>query len=90
MPSGITVSDFFSGISLAAAAAPTPTPIATTPIRLVALSSGMCSERSAHFSTMNCRVAPAPQNRVVTASEIWPSLSFHSVAEQFGEVGDQA
>ncbi len=85
MPIGITVSDFFSGTIFAASAAPTATPIATTPIRLVALSSGMSSERSAHFSTMNCRVAPAPQNRVVIASEIWPSLSFHSVAEQLAK-----
>jgi hypothetical protein len=27
--------------------------------------------------TMNCKVAPAPQNSVVTAREIWPSLSLH-------------
>ncbi len=27
---------------------------------------------------MNCSVAPAPQNSVVVASEIWPSLSRHS------------
>jgi hypothetical protein len=42
----------------------------------------MFSETSAHFSTMNCSVAPAPQNSVVTASEIWPSLSRQSTMKQ--------
>jgi hypothetical protein len=32
--------------------------------------------------TMNCSVAPAPQKRVVTASEICPSRSFHRCATQ--------
>ena len=42
----------------------------------------MPSDTSAHFSTMNCSVAPAPQNSVVTASEIWPSLSRQSMTKQ--------
>ena len=42
-----------------------------------------CSEAFAHLITMNCRVAPAPQNRVVTASEIWPSLSRQSSIRQW-------
>ena len=33
---------------------------------------------AAQSMTMNCSVAPAPQNSVVVASEIWPSRSFHS------------
>ena len=33
--------------------------------------------------TMNCSVAPAPQNSVVVASEIWPSRSFQSSALQW-------
>ncbi len=85
MPIGITVSDLRSGIMRAAITAPSATPIATTPIRFVAWSSGRPSDASAHLSTMNCSVAPAPQNRVVTASEIWPSLSRHSVAEQLAK-----
>ena len=32
--------------------------------------------------TMNCSVAPAPQNSVVTASEICPSLSFQRLSTQ--------
>lgn len=35
----------------------------------------------AHFRTMNWRVAPAPQKRVVTASEICPSLSCQRVVK---------
>jgi hypothetical protein len=31
---------------------------------------------------MNCSVAPAPQKSVVTASEIWPSLSRQRVVKQ--------
>ena len=37
---------------------------------------------AAHSITMNCSVAPAPQNSVVVASEIWPSRSRHSSALQ--------
>ena len=33
--------------------------------------------------TMNCSVAPAPQNSVVTASEICPSLSVHRRRQQW-------
>ena len=34
--------------------------------------------RSAQSTTMNCIVAPAPQNSVVVASDTCPSLSRHS------------
>jgi hypothetical protein len=37
---------------------------------------------AAQSITMNCSVAPAPQNSVVVASEIWPSWSRHSSDEQ--------
>ena len=37
---------------------------------------------AAQSITMNCSVAPAPQNSVVVASEIWPSLSRHSSRTQ--------
>jgi hypothetical protein len=47
------------------------------------------SARSAQSITMNCSVAPAPQKSVVTASEIWPSLSFHSSREAVAEIGKQ-
>ena len=85
IPSGITDSDFFNGMVRAEATAPRAMPTATTPTRLVAFSYGMCSDFSAHFSTISCKVAPAPQNSVVTASEIWPSLSFHSIDEQLAK-----
>jgi len=45
----------------------------------------MPSTVSHHLRMMNCSVAPAPQNRVVTASEIWPSLSRHSVETQWAK-----
>ena len=45
---------------------------------------------AAQSITMNCSVAPAPQNSVVVASEIWPSLSRHSSADAVRELADQA
>ena len=75
---GSTFTDLSSETAFAAITAPTAMPSATTPCSTVALSSGRPSALSAHFSTMNCSVAPAPQNRVVTASEICPSLSRQS------------
>ena len=38
---------------------------------------------------MNCSVAPAPQNSVVVASEIWPSLSRHSSVDAVRELADE-
>ena len=77
MPSGITLTDCRNETMRAAITAPIAMPTATTPCSWAALFRGYPSAASAHFSTINCRVAPAPQNSVVTASEIWPSLSVH-------------
>jgi hypothetical protein len=67
-----------SVIQRAATTAPMAMPTATTPCSIDACDIDMPSERSAHSMTMNCSVAPAPQNSVVVASEICPSLSRHS------------
>ncbi len=57
-------------------------PMAETPCSMAPWASGSCRCCSAHLSTMNCSVAPAPQKSVVTASEICPSLSLQSVVKQ--------
>ena len=63
--------------------APMATPTATTPCSMLAFDRSRLSATSAHLMTMNCSVAPAPQNSVVTASEIWPSLSRQSSVRQW-------
>lgn len=45
-------------------------PIATTACMIAPCDNVMPSTCSHHFRMMNCSVAPAPQNSVVTASEI--------------------
>ena len=57
-------------------------PTATTPCSIDACDRLKPSAFAAQSITMNCSVAPAPQNSVVVASEIWPSLSRHSSATQ--------
>ncbi|MNT12240.1 hypothetical protein D3C72_1471610 [compost metagenome] len=81
-PKGSTDSDLRSGMRAAARIAPTATPTATTACSSAPWDRFRPSDFSAHFSTMNCSVAPTPQNSVVTASEIWPSLSRHSATKQ--------
>ncbi len=82
-PNGSTRSAPRSGTKRAASTAPSAMPSATTPCSTAALFSGICSFVLAHSSTMNCSVAPAPQKRVVTASEIWPSRSFQRTTQQW-------
>ncbi|MNL41939.1 hypothetical protein D3C87_1643700 [compost metagenome] len=81
-PNGSTDSERRSGIRAAAMIAPTATPTATTAWSRAPWDRFSPSDFSAHLSTMNCNVAPTPQNSVVTASEIWPSLSRHSAMKQ--------
>ena len=84
-PTGSTCKDFFSGTMRPASTAPSATPKATMPCRMAAWLSGIPRLCSAHLSTMNCRVAPAPQKSVVTASEICPSLSRHKVVKHWAK-----
>ncbi|MCY1381279.1 hypothetical protein D9M69_691670 [compost metagenome] len=76
-PTGSTESARRSGMR-PARIEPTTVPRAATPISIEALSSWYPRWLRPHSMTISCSVAPAPQKRVVTASEIWPSLSFQS------------
>ena len=53
-------------------------PRATTPCSMDALSSESPNASLAQSSTINCKVAPAAQNKLVTASDICPNLSIHN------------
>ena len=82
MPRGITRTDWWSLTRAEAITAPRAMPKATTPWRIEARERSNPRLCRAHSMTMNCSVAPAPQNSVVTASEIWPSLSAHRRRKQ--------
>ncbi len=82
MPSGITRTARSSATQIDATTAPRAMPSAVTPWRIAALERSKLSVVRAHSMTMNCSVAPAPQKRVVTASEIWPRRSFHRCTTQ--------
>ncbi len=82
MPIGSTLTEPRSETKRAASTAPMAMPTATTPCSIEACDRSKPSACSAHSITMNCSVAPAPQNSVVVASEIWPSLSRHSSCMQ--------
>src|SRR4030095_77318 len=81
-PIGRTLTDLRSVMNLAAITAPSAIPTATTPCRYDACDRSNPSALAAQSSTMNCSVAPAPQNSVVVASEICPSLSHQSTTTQ--------
>ena len=57
-------------------------PTATTPCSIDDCDRLSPSAFAAQSIRMNCSVAPAPQNSVVVASDIWPSLSRHSSETQ--------
>ena len=57
-------------------------PAATTPCSIDACDRSKPSAFAAQSIRMNCSVAPAPQNSVVVASEICPSLSRQSSETQ--------
>jgi hypothetical protein len=59
------------------------TPKATTPCSIDDCERLRPRATSDHLMTMNCSVAPAPQNSVVTASEIWPRRSRQSSFRQW-------
>ena len=82
MPSGMTRTDLRRVMNLAAKTAPEATPTATTPWSMEDFERSRWSATSDHLMTMNCRVEAAPQNSVVTASEIWPRRSRQSRARQ--------
>ena len=85
MPTGSTTTARLSGMRRAASTAPSAMPTAETPCSMAPCASGSFRCCSAHLSTMNCSVAPAPQKSVVTASEICPSLSRQSVVKQWAK-----
>ena len=65
-----TTKEFLRGTLAAAHIAPPATPKATIACKIAPCDKSMSNVDSAHFKMMNCKVAPIPQKRVVTAKEI--------------------
>ena len=79
IPAGSTFTASSSFTNSDAPIEPMAIPTANIAISLVASCSLMPNLSPAQRNTTNCNVAPAPQNKVVTASETWPCGSRHSV-----------
>ena len=78
MPSGITLVAVSSRMRIEATIAPTAVPRATTPPSDGGLRGAVAQGRGAPGQDDVAQVARlTPQNSVVVASEIWPSLSRH-------------
>ena len=72
MPAGSTRVAFSNLTNKDAPTEPMAMPTAKMAINLVASCSSRPNLIDVHRSTTNCKVAPAPQNKVVTANETLP------------------